>query len=253
LGHGGPLYIFSGYHFNPPWEIILCEGLESYAKKVKARLEKLDLANPKDMGVENFLNALSIVINAVKAFAERYADEADKLAEKESRVTRKKELQQIAEACRRVPYYGARNFFEAMQSLWFIHNLFHIEGTGPGYTIGRFDHYMYPYYKSDLEKGMITQEEAQELIEHLYINMTNVLFLYNTKTAQGSAGFTQYQTMCLGGVDEFGKDASNELSYLCLEAAKAVRTTQPDIVLLCHPRETPYKIKMKAAELVQLG
>ncbi|MDP2659357.1 MAG: pyruvate formate lyase family protein, partial [Dehalococcoidia bacterium] len=100
---------------------------------------------------------------------------------------------------------------------------------------------------------VLTKEKAQELIEHLFLNMTNNLFLYDSLTAVGAAGFSQFQVISLGGIDANGKDASNELSYLCLDAVKAVRTVQPDIVLLCHPRETPYELKMKAADLVQLG
>lgn len=244
---------FIGYHHTPPWEEILSNGIQSFEAKVNQRLSKLDRANPDDMGAEHFLKACLTVISSVRSFANKYAIEAKKLAAEETDAKRKKELLQIIETCQRVPYYGARSFYEAIQSLWFIHILLHIEGTGPVFTIGRFDQYMYPFYKADLDHGKITKEETQELIEHLFINMTNILFLYDTQTAQGSAGFTQYQTLSLGGVDKSGKDASNELSYLCLDAAKAVRTTQPDIAILCHPRETPYQLKMKGVELVQLG
>ena len=95
--------------------------------------------------------------------------------------------------------------------------------------------------------------EAQELIENLYLNLTDNLSLWDSLTVEDAAGFTQYQTLNIGGINAAGRDASNKLSYLCLEAAKAVRSTQPDIILLCHPRETPYRLKMKGAELTQLG
>ena len=244
---------FLGYHFNPPWEEILSSGLRLFEKKAKSRLSGLDPTNPADMGKEHFLRALLMTVSSVKYYAGRYADEAEKLAKITADDKRRQELQDIARICRRVPYYGATTFREAMQSLWFIHILLYTEGTGLSYTIGRFDQYMYPYYKADIEKGILSREEALELIEHFYINLTNNLFLFDTQTAYGSAGFSQYQTLCIGGIDSSGKDASNELSYLCLEATKSVRTTQPDIVLMCHPRETPYKLKMKGAELVQLG
>lgn len=242
-----------GYHFTPPWEKILSSGLRSFEEEVHLRLSGLDLSNPQHMGKEHFLKAMLITVDAVKDFTQRYAKEALRLAGIETDEKRGKELLQIAEICQRVPYQGARNFREAIQSLWFIHVLLYTEGTGPAYTIGRFDRYMHPFFKADLEKGALTGEEAQELIEHLYINLTDNLSLWDTVTAGNAAGFTQYQTMSLGGVDSSGKDASNELSYICLDAAKSVRTTQPDIVLLCHPRETPYELKMKAADLVQLG
>ncbi len=244
---------FLGHHFTPPWEKVLSSGLCSFEEKVRLQLDKLDLSRPEDMGKEHFLEALLIVTTAIKDIAERYADEALRLAKIETNENRKQELLQISEHCKKVPYHGATTFREAVQSMWFLHTMLHIEGTGPNFTPGRFDQYMYPYYKANLEKGILTGEDAQELIEHLFINMTNILFLYDSQTAYHSAGFTQYQTVSLGGVDSSGKDATNELSYLCLDAARAVRTTQPDIVILCHPRETPYKLKMKGAELVQLG
>jgi pyruvate-formate lyase len=112
---------------------------------------------------------------------------------------------------------------------------------------------MYPFYQADVQNSQMTEAGAQELIENFYINLTDNLSLYDSLTVENAAGFTQYQTLSISGVDASGRDASNEISYLCLEAAKSVRSTQPDIILLCSPRETPYRLKMKAAELTQLG
>ena len=240
---------FLGHHFTPPWERILNYGLHSFEEEVRQHLSRLDPSRPEDMGKEHFLNALLITTTAIKDLAIRYSGEALRLANKETNEQRRQELLRIAENCRKVPYHGATNFWEAIQSLWFTFTVLNVEGVGHSYCVGRFDQYMYPFFQADLEKGILTEEEAQELIEHLYINLTNTIFLYDTQTAYHSAGYTQYQTMSLGGVDNSGKDATNKLSYLCLEAAKAVRTSQPDIVLMCHPRETPYELKMKGAEL----
>ena len=148
---------------------------------------------------------------------------------------------------------GRASSFEAIQSVWFVHLLLYVEGTGPSYCLGRFDQYMHPFFRADIEEQSLTHEGTLELIEHLYINLTDNLSLYDNLTVENAAGFTQYQTLSLGGVDATGKDASNELSFLCLEAAESVRSTQPDLVLLCHPRETPYNLKMKAVDLVQTG
>ena len=242
-----------GYHFTPPWERILGFGLRSLEEEVQARLAGLDCARADDMGKEHFLKALLIVVGAIRSFAERYAAEAAGLAEATTNELSRQELLKIVETCRRVPYQGARDFREAMQSLWFVHSMVYLEGTGPANSLGRFDQYMYPFYRADIEAGRLTDAEAQELIENLYINLTDNLSLYDSLTVENAAGFTQYQTISIGGVDASGRDASNPLSYLCLEAAKAVRSTQPDIILLCSPRETPYCLKMKGAELTQLG
>jgi pyruvate formate-lyase/glycerol dehydratase family glycyl radical enzyme len=243
----------TGCHFTPAWELILEKGFSWYEARVKEQLSTLDITDPKQMGKEHFYKGLLIVIEAVKNFAAKYADKARDQASKEKDPKRKKELFEISEVLDRVPYYGARSFREAIQAVWFVHMLFHIEGNGPVYTIGRFDYYMYPYYKADLDKGLLIKEDAQELIECLFLKISGILRLTDALSSQVAPGYVQHQTISIGGVDNKGKDASNELSYLVLEAARSVRTIQPDIVLLCHPRETPYDLKMKGAELVALG
>ena len=224
-----------GYHFSPPWEKILSSGLKPFEEEICRVMSCLDSANPEHMGKEHFLEALLITIGAIKDFTGRYRQEALRLAEKCTNEQRRQELWQIAEICQRVPYLGAKTFREAIQSVWFIHLLLHIEGTGGAYgTLGRFDQYMYPFFKADLNK-ILSKEDAQELIEHLFINSTDTISLQDNLTVQNAAGFNLGQTMCIGGIDVAGNDASNELSYICLEALQSVRTTQPDFVLLCHP------------------
>jgi pyruvate formate-lyase/glycerol dehydratase family glycyl radical enzyme len=257
LGSGwansGAAVFMNGLHFTPPFELILEKGMCWYEARVKKRLANLDYAKPDDMGKEHFYKAILIVIDAVRKFAEKYANEALALSEVETDPKRKEELVEISQILRRVPYYEARSFHEAIQSIWFIHMLFFVEGTGPSHAMGRFDQYMYPYYKGDIDKGLITSDQTQELIELLFLKISGLLALVDSRTAESAPGYNLAETICIGGIDNSGRDASNELSYHIMEAAKTVRTTQPDIILLCHPRETPYKLKMKAAELVTLG
>ena len=99
---------------------------------------------------------------------------------------------------------------------------------------------MYPYYQADISKGSLTPKMAQELIECLYVKLTGNIMFYSADSSRTAPGYRGFETISLGGVDAAGKDASNELSYLCLDAAESVRTIAPDLVLLCHPRETPY-------------
>ena len=242
-----------GGHFNPPWELILEKGLAWYEKRVRERLSALDDANPEQMGKEHFYQALLLVIQGIKEFAAKYVERARDLSRRENDPERKEDLREIAEILDRVPYHGARSFREAVQSLWFVHSILYLEGPGPAYTIGRFDQFMYPYFKADVEKGKLTRGQAQELLECLFLKMNGNLWLCDSSTAERNPAFPQHQTLSIGGVNGADRDASNELSYLVLEAAKSVRTTQPDIVLLCHPRETPYDLKLRAAELVALG
>ena len=242
-----------GTHFTPPWELILEKGLEWYEGRVQNKLSALDPANPEQMAKEHFYQALLIAVEAIKDLAAKYEKRARELSLEEKDPQRRKELIEISEVLNRVPYRGARSFREAVQSLWMVQTIFHMEGTGPAYTIGRFDQFMYPYYKADIEKGKLTREEAQELIECLFLKISGNLWLSDSITAQRNPAFPQHQTLSIGGVDRECRNASNELSYLILEAVKSVRTIQPDIVLLCHPRETPYDLKLKGAELVALG
>ena len=249
----GSAVFMQGYHFTPPWAEILNSGLQLFEERVQERLTNLDLSNPEDMGKEHFFKALLIIIDAIRGYSNRCSSKASSLAAAEGNEKRRQELKEISEACKRVPYYPARSFREAIQAFWFIQMLMYLEGTGAAYTPGRFDQYMYPFFKADLERGILTVEEAQELIEDLFIKLSNNLWLNDSQTAIAAPGRSQYQVFSLGGVDSLGRDASNELSYLCIDAMKAVRTTSSDIVLLCHPRETPYELKMKAAQVVGLG
>ena len=242
-----------GGHYNPPWERILEKGLAWYEERVKRQLDSFDAADPGRIGKEHFYKALLLTIEAIRNFADKYVAKALELSRNEKDWKRKEELAGIAEILRRVPYYGARSFREAVQSLWFLQMIFHIEGPGPAYSIGRFDQYMYPFFKEDIRKGALTTDEAREVIECLFLKMNGNLWLSDTITAERNPAFPQHQTLCIGGVDQGDRDSSNELSYLVLDAVKSVRTVQPDIALLCHPRETPYNLKLKAAELVALG
>ena len=249
----GPYFHQGGAHFTPPWELILGKGLLWYEGRVKEQLTALDYANPEQMGKEHFYQALLMVIEGIKHFAAKYAEKARELSRQEKDSKRKKELSEIAKRVDRVPYHGARSFREAVQSLWFVQMILQLEGPGPAYTIGRFDQFMYPYFKSDMEKGELAAEEAKELIECLFLKLSSNSFLCDNVTVERSAGLLAGQTISIGGVDREERDASNEISYLVLEAVKSVRTPQPDITLLCHPRETPYDLKWKGAELVALG
>ncbi|MFC1990577.1 pyruvate formate lyase family protein [Chloroflexota bacterium] len=246
----------NGYHFTPPWELILHNGISWYEDQVREALanstntEYSDLAQ---MGGNHFYQALLMTTAAIKDFAGKYSQKARELAGQESDPKRKEELLSISEALERVPYHGARSFREAVQSLCFIMVLLHIECTGPTYTTGRIDQYLYPFYEADIQAGSLSRQEALELIECLFIKLSGIFILETNQAARVHPGYRNSQTISLGGVDTTGKDASNDLSYLCLEAAESLRSIVPDVVLLYHPRETPYSLKMKAAELVTMG
>ena len=127
-----------------------------------------------------------------------------------------------------------------------------MEGAGPSITWGRFDQYMYPYYKEDIEKGSLTPEKAMELIEELYVRVTSNVWFQSTQMAYIFGGYYRYPHLDVGGLDENGRDASNELSYLCLRAMRYAKTTSPAVSLLLH-QKTPDSLLYEACELAAEG
>ncbi|MBI2909066.1 MAG: hypothetical protein HYX92_15590 [Chloroflexi bacterium] len=210
-------------------------------------------ADPGRMPRESFYGALLIVIEACRDFASKYSTTARHMAAEETRPERREELLRIARTLEVVPYEPARSFYEALEAAWFVYALIFVDGAGPVHTLGRFDRYLYPFYKADVEKGLLTPEAARELIECFCIKVNGICKVYSSEGAKASPGYAQVQTISLGGVDAAGRDASNELTYLCLEAAGNLRAAAPDIALLWHSRETPYALKMKGAALNARG
>jgi pyruvate formate-lyase/glycerol dehydratase family glycyl radical enzyme len=230
---------------------VVTKGLKDVKKQVEEELEKLNLAVVKDFEKYQFLTAVNITLNAATSFAKRYADLAASMAQKETDVQRKAELDKIAEVCNRVPEYPAESFYEALQSVWFIYVVLMVEGWGAGMSLGRPDQYLYPFYKKDLEEGRVTEDEVRELIALLYIKMNGSIALANKEVATVLGGFPIIQGITLGGLTKDGKDAVNELSYLFLDADKDVGLNGEDIVIRIH-KNTPDAFLIRACELAKL-
>lgn len=233
------------------YEKVLNKGFEGLIADARAVMEKLPINSVEALKKRDFLSAVIIACNAVIKWAHRYAVLARDMAQKETNPQRRKELGLIAETCDWVPAKPARSFREAIQSFFFTHVVMLIERGAWGYSPGRFAEYMYPFYKKDKEEGRITEEEATELLELLYIKFTENAPMFSR------VGFEQamanlYQNISIGGVDKNGNDATNELTYLILEAQYRVRLIQPTISLLYHDR-IPEDLLFKSAELVSKG
>jgi formate C-acetyltransferase len=238
-------------HVAVDYEGVLAKGLNAIKKEVDEELAKLNLAEVKDFGKYQFFNAINITLQAANHFAKRYAELAIRLAEKETDVKRKAELERIAEICNWVPAHPARSFYEALQSVWFTYVILMIEGWGAGMSLGRSDQYLYPFYKNDIDKGKITDEEVRELIALLYIKMNGSIALANIDIATVLGGFPVIQGVTLGGITKDGKDAVNKLSYLFLDAEKDVRLNAEDLVIRVS-RSTPDAFLMRACEVAKL-
>lgn len=140
---------------------------------------------------------------------------------------RRAELLEIARVCRKVPAQPAGTFHEALQSLWFVHIALHIEQFGWSISAGRFDQYMYPFYAKDQADGTLSREQGWELLLSLWVKfMENV----GTRVKQ-----TVFQNLTIGGADADGRDQSNQLSHLCLDATAVLGFNQPALSVRWHP------------------
>lgn len=229
------------------------EGIESICDTIRERMAKLDATVPGDIEKENYLKALLISAEGICALSERYAQEAERLAELETDEKRKAELLTIANTCHHVPKYPARNFREALQSLYIYQICIFMEQNAASYNPGRMDQYLYPYYKADIESGAMTEEEAQELLDCLWVKFAEPCLFQDAVTAEFAAGYPMFQNVCVGGVTTSGQDAVNDLSYLILQATMDVQLYQPSLSVRYSMAKNPNKFLRKVVELIRLG
>ncbi|MFW5651319.1 MAG: glycyl radical protein [Acetivibrio ethanolgignens] len=209
-------------------------GLKDYEKRTQKKLESLDLTDYKNIEKSYFYRAILIVIEAVKSFAGRYALLAEETAEKEKDAKRKAELLEMARILKRVPYEPAESFREAVQSLWLVHLILQIESNGHSLSYGRMDQYLNPYYEADLAKGLITEEEACELMCNLWLKTYTINKIRSWSHTQFSAGSPLYQNVTVAGQTADGKDATNPMSWLILKSVAKCHLTQPNLTVRYH-------------------
>jgi formate C-acetyltransferase len=236
----------------PAYGIVLQKGFSGIRKDAEDKLKTLDYAKPEDLDKIHFLQAVVICCDGIISLAKRYARKARELSQREASPRRRAELEKIAETCDWVPANPARTFWEAVQSLWFAQIGCHIEANGPSYSPGRFDQYMYPYYEKDLKEGGLTKEQALELIECLWIKFSECTWLLSKNAATYFAGYQPFQNLCVGGLTRDGRDATNQLSYLCMDAKKDVRLHSPSLSVRLHQR-SPEEFLLRVGELIRLG
>jgi pyruvate formate-lyase/glycerol dehydratase family glycyl radical enzyme len=231
------------------YEPVLKKGLIHIIDQAKQELKEMQILGKDAVQKNDFLNAVIIADQALIDFASRFASLAKELALKESDPIRKHELEQISEICQRVPALPARNFREALQSFWFVFLAINPSATS---GMGRFDQYMYPYYKKDIKSGKITDEQVLELLQCLRIKDMQLNIFSGQRTQERRSGFAKWHNMVIGGQTVSGEDATNELSYLALEAAKTCQTPHHTITVRVH-EGTPDLLMEKALEVVKTG
>ena len=239
-------------HLAVNYERILKDGLRGYEKRVKEYKASLDLTDPESIDKYCFYNAVLIVLEAVRNFANRYSVLAKDLAEKELNQERKIELLEISRICSKVPYEPAETFREAVQSVWFIQLILQIESNGHSLSYGRFDQYMYPYYNRDIKNGTIKESEALELLTCLWIKTLTINKVRSQAHTLSSAGSPMYQNVTIAGQTTDKKDAVNDLSFLVLKSVAQTRLTQPNLTVRYH-KNINKRFLDECVEVMRLG
>jgi len=235
------------------YELLIREGLSGIEQLVKRRRAILDLTVPGDYEKDCYLKSLLIVADGMKILALRYASEAKRLALLEEDEKRKAELQEIVRVCRNVPANPAKTFREALQALYFYQICIFMEQNAASYNPGRMDQYLWSYYKKDRDCGRINREEAQELLDCLWVKFSEPCLFQDAVTAEFAAGYPMFQNVCVGGVDEAGRDAVNELSYMIIQATMDVQLYQPSLSVRYSLAKNPSRFLRKVVELISLG
>jgi formate C-acetyltransferase len=252
-------WIFNWESATPNYEKILSIGLKGIVEEARERLQKLDSEYMAETinGIDfvrkkDFLESTVMALEAVCRWSKRYAALARSLAKSEKEVLRKVELENIAEVCDRVPQSPARTLHEAIQSYWFIHlvvNFLEMPQVGSGI---RFDVVFNPFYERDLAAGKITRDSAQELVEFLFVKFQETGFLHAPIWSGFGGGALGFQTVTIGGVDSKGRDVTNEMSFIILDATMSVRAIVPPLALRWHDG-IPGKLVDKAIECLASG
>lgn len=231
------------------------KGLRDLQAEIQVSLASLDYFNdPEAYRKSEELKAMHIACEAVINFAYRHVDKALELAEKETDPRRKSELKRIAEVCRRVPAYAPRDFWEALQAYWFVHLGVVTElNTWDSFCPGHLDQHLYPFFKKDLEEGRLTEEDAKELLECLWVKFNNQPAPPKVGvTGQESATYTDFCNINLGGLKADGSDGVNDLTYLILDVIDEMRLVQPSSNIQLS-RKSPEKFLLRACEIIRKG
>ena len=233
------------------WEV-LETGFEGIMEKARKELDGCSVGDGNYARKSHFLEAVILSCKAVIDYAGRYAKLAQEMAAQTSDPVRKQELFVIAENCSRVPAKGAQNFYEACQSFWFVQQLLQMESSGHSISPGRFDQYMFPYYKKDMEAGTITREFAQELMDCIWVKLNDLNKCRDAASAEGFAGYSLFQNLIAGGQNKEGEDVTNDLSVMCIQASMHVHLPAPSLSVRVW-NGSPHEFLIKAAELTRTG
>lgn len=215
-------------HYIPDIEKVLKYGFIKIENDAKEFMEQLDYCDIDYAEKMQFYQSVLICIEGVKIFQERYARLSEKMAWECGCRRRKEELLLIAACCRRVPYKPAGNYFEAVQSFWFVILIDYCSQNGSSISGGRIDQILRPFYENDIEEGILCRDEAREILECLWIKHSDIIKACTYSSARNNGGFSTANNIVVGGVDQKGKDGVCDFTYVCLDAEEAVFNSEPN-------------------------
>ena len=231
------------------------KGMLDFKGDIQASLDRLDFFNdPEAYDKQEELKAMAICAEALIRFAERHAERARQLAMEEGNPQRKKELEQIAGVCSRVPAHAPSNFWEAIQYYWFVHLGVTIElNTWDAFCPGHLDQHLYPFYRRDIDEGRLTREKAEELLDCFWIKFNNQPAPPKVGvTAEESGTYTDFAQINLGGMSADGSDAVNDVTYLLLDVIEEMRLLQPSSSIQVS-KKNPDRFIKRAAKIIRTG
>lgn len=228
------------------------KGFGGIIREAEERIRGLDRTKSEDVEKEEFYRSVILTSRGIIRYANRYAEEAERLAEIEPDPARAAELLVIAENCRNVPENPPRSFYEALQFIWFVQIGGILSENPLSLNPGRFDQYMDPFYEEDRKNGRITEEFAQELIDALWLKYSEWVWTISANTADYFAGYNQFQNLTVGGKKRDGSDGTNPVTFMALKATEETKTHQPGLSVRM-PANAPKEFMDAVTHLVSKG
>lgn len=225
----------------------ICPDVKRWLEKGPAGLKAEALKKLETCAEDEreFYECVVLVMEGAVHFMKRYHDLILSM-------DREQELTEVAAICKNLSERGARTFHEAVQSIWFLFVILHMESNASSFSPGRMDQYLYPFYERDVAQGRIDKDRALVLLECLWLKFNQIVYLRNQNSAKYFAGFPIGFNIALGGVDAQGKDTYNEVSLLCLQAQYDLGLPQPNLSVRLH-KHTSSELMQAAIQVVAKG
>ncbi len=246
--HRGGISMSGDGHIIPNHEFVFENGFAGFKKIAEEHVKEDDLTQEQ----KDFYESVIISMDGAMTYCRRFS----KLAKEEAEVCkdekRKGELLEISTMMQHLSEDKVESFYEAVEMVYLVHLLMMIESNGHSFSFGRFDQFVYPYYKKDVEEGRITKEKALEIITHFFIMTNSLNKIRPWDHTQYSGGYPLYSNLMLSGMKPDGTDGTNEVSYLCLEAMALNGLPEPNLSVR-NNENTPHEFMRDTAKLIRRG